>query len=165
MHPNDFRQPNYERMPRFPSQMDRSGDRRPREFPNRSQSTQIDRFPIREPPMRKGPNLPQMNRGELSQKSKQLILMSLPTDFQEDNDDPLNEIIRLQSSISDRFLKAISGSCEATIQGVESINKCPHLSTVYRECEDIRNDLDERYRYVEKIEDGSASNPENLLLL
>ena len=167
MYPNDpFRPPNYDRIPRFPSQIDRPPDRRPREFPGRSQSTQIDRFTPRDPPMmRKGPNIPPMIKSELSQRQQQLVLLSLPTDFEIDPDDPLNEIISVQSEISENFLKTLDDECKATMHGIDTINKAPHCSKVYKDAEEISSDLTGRYRYVETIQDGSAANLEKLLTL
>ena len=170
MYPNDpFRQPNYERIPRFPSQIDRQGERRPpREFPGRSLSTQVDRFTPREQQIpRKAPNLSlhPMSKAELSPKQNELILLSLPTDFEQDPDDPLTEIINLQSNISDQLLNVISKSCSATEQGISSIKSCPHCSKAYKDGEEIAYDLEGRYRYVDKIQDGSAASLEELLYL
>ena len=83
-----------------------------------------------------------------------------------DPDDPLNEIIQLQSSISDSFLETIKDSCDVTMEGViKTINKCPHLSAEFKDCEAINYDIDERYKHVEQIVDGTASKPETLLEL
>ena len=160
MYQGDFRQVRqggYERVPHFSNQ---NNDRRPpRDFPGRSQSTQImDRFSPREMPMRKAPSIPMVPKSELVGKQNQLILQSLPTDFVQDEDDPLAKITEIQSDISEKFLRTMKEGYESSLGGAEIIKKCPRLSKPCRASEQVASDLNVRYEFVKLVEDGLAAN-------
>ena len=165
MFPNEpFRQGGYERIPRFSSQIDRSGDRRQmREIPGRSQSTRIETYPMRESPVRKGPSLPTIAKMDLSNQQKEFMLMSLPTDFENEKDDPLNEIIELQNSISSKVFMSVQEGFSALAKGAEIIGECPHLSKTSMNTEQTAYELEGRFRYVDQIQDGSATSLDDLL--
>lgn len=165
MFPNEpFRQGGYDRIPRFSSQIERSSDRRQtREMPGRSQSTRIETYPMRESPVRKASTLPTISKMDLSGQQKEFMLLSLPTDFETDKDDPLNEIIELQNSISSKVFASVQDGFTAMTKGADIIGECPHLSKTSMNVEQTSYELEGRFRYVDQIQDGSATSLDDLL--
>ena len=118
---------------------------------------------MRESPVRKASTLPTISKMDLSGQQKEFMLLSLPTDFETDKDDPLNEIIELQNSISSKVFASVQDGFTAMTKGADIIGECPHLSKTSMNVEQTSYELEGRFRYVDQIQDGSATSLDDLL--